>query len=53
MNSKKPKNLISVIESNDIKVDDIESTHTTEKDESQKTNMFEDFNKLSELESLD
>jgi hypothetical protein len=43
--------LISVIESNDVKVDDIESTNTTEEDESK--NLFDNFNKLSELESLD
>jgi len=39
------------IESNDVKVDDIESTNTTEEDESK--NLFDNFNKLSELESLD
>lgn len=53
VSSNKPRNLISVIESNDVKVDDIESTNTTEEDEIQSKNLFDNFNKLSELESLD
>ena len=44
--------MISVIESSDIKVDDVETSNdSTQNDENK--NLFNDFNKLSELESLD
>ncbi len=50
----KTENLISVIESNDIKIDNIEEASLLEDDDKTKnTTVFDEFNKLNELESLD
>jgi hypothetical protein len=48
------ENLISVIESNDIKIDNIEEAGLLEdEDKTENTTVFDEFNKLNELESLD